>query len=131
MLFTFVVTNIKVVVFVCILDLFPSYIITPFSDSISPIHAYIGNCSQGCNQWRCMTWINVNGQFLLNGNGWNLQTEIVVYNDKLWKFKNNLYYFTKIYFLRRTPLCPTFYKPKCFWMKKLPLTILKCLNSQE
>jgi hypothetical protein len=37
--------------------------------------------SRGCNQWKCMTWLYRNGHYSLDGNGCNLQTEIVVYDD--------------------------------------------------
>jgi hypothetical protein len=40
----------KVVVSICVLDLFPSLTITSFYDSISLIHVLVWNNFQGCNQ---------------------------------------------------------------------------------
>jgi hypothetical protein len=62
-----------------------------------------------------MTWLNVTGHYSLHGNGCNLQTQIVIYNDLLWKFISNSYYFRKIYFLRVTSLHPKFYMPIFLW----------------
>jgi hypothetical protein len=33
------------------------------------------------NQCICMTWLNMSGHYSLNGNRWNLLTEIVIYKD--------------------------------------------------
>ena len=46
----------------------------------------------------------MNGYYLIQGNGWNLLMEIVIYNDQLWKFIDNSYYFKKISFLWLTYL---------------------------
>jgi hypothetical protein len=62
-----------------------------------------------------MTWLNVTGHYSLHGNGCNLQTQIAIYNDLLWKFISNSYYFRKIYFLRVTSLHPKFYMPIFLW----------------
>jgi hypothetical protein len=53
--------------------------------------------------------------YSLHGNGCNLQTQIAMYNDLLWKFISNSYYFRKIYFLRVTSLHPKFYMPIFLW----------------
>jgi hypothetical protein len=71
----------KVVASIPMSNLFPSPTITPISNSFSPICAHTWNYSQGCNQWKCMIWLNVTGHYSLNGNRCNLLTEIVVYND--------------------------------------------------
>jgi hypothetical protein len=70
---------------------------------------------KGCNQCKCMTWLNVTGHYSLHGNGCNLQMQIVIYNDLLWKFISNSYYFRKIYFLWVTSLHPKFYMPIFLW----------------
>jgi hypothetical protein len=62
-------------------DLFLRSTITSISDSFSPICAHAWNYSQGCNQYKCMTWLNVTGCYSVHGNGCNLLMEIVVYND--------------------------------------------------
>ena len=103
-----------VVVSICVYDLFSFLKITPFSDSISSIRVHVWNYFQGCNQWKGMTWLNVNDHYSLNGNGWNLLMEIVVHNDQLKKPINNSYYFKKIYFSQIIPLLSKFYKPKFF-----------------
>jgi hypothetical protein len=41
--------------------------------------------------------------------------QIAIYNDLLWKFISNSYYFRKIYFLRVTSLNPKFYMPIFLW----------------
>ena len=56
----------------------------------------------------------MSGYYSLNGNGWNLLSEILIYNDQLWKFIDNSYYFRKIYFFWITSLDPKFYKPIYF-----------------
>jgi hypothetical protein len=71
--------------------------------------------SQRCNQCKCMTWLNVTGHYSLHGNECNLQMQIAIYNDLLWKFVSNSYYFKKIYFLRVTSLHPKFYMPIFLW----------------
>jgi hypothetical protein len=83
----------KIVAPVSVPNLFPSPIITLFKFySIWPIHAHVGNYFRGCNQWNCMTWLNVTGCYSLKGNEWNLITKIVAYNDFFWKFISNSYY---------------------------------------
>jgi hypothetical protein len=62
-----------------------------------------------------MTWLNVTGHYSLHENGCNLLMEIVVYNDLLWKFISNSYYFRKIYLLWVTSLHPKFYMPIFLW----------------
>jgi hypothetical protein len=57
-------------------------------------------------------WLNMIGHYSLNRNGWNLETQVVVYYDLFWKFISNSCYFKKAYFLRIIPLHPKFYKPK-------------------
>jgi hypothetical protein len=96
-------------------DLFPPPMSTPISNSFSLICTHAWNYSQGCNQCKCMTWLNVTGHYSLYGNGCHLLTEIVVYNDLLWKFISNSYYFRKIYFLLVTSLHPKFYTPIFLW----------------
>jgi hypothetical protein len=51
------------------------------ADSTSPFLAHVWNYSQGGNQCECLTWLNMSGHYSLNGNGWNLLTKIVVYDD--------------------------------------------------
>jgi hypothetical protein len=53
----------------------------PFAYSLSPIHAHAWNYSRGGNQYKCMTWLKMSGYYSLHGNGCNLLTEIVVYDD--------------------------------------------------
>jgi hypothetical protein len=89
--------------------------ITPISDSFSPICAHACFYSQGCNQCKCMTWLNVTGHYSLHGNGCNLLMQITIYNDLLWKFISNSYYFKKIIFLRITSLHPKFYMSTFLW----------------
>jgi hypothetical protein len=57
----------------------------------------------------------VTSHYSLHGNGCNLLTQIAIYNDLLWKFISNSYYFRKIYFLRVTSLHPKFYMPIFLW----------------
>jgi hypothetical protein len=78
-------------------------------------HLFVHIYSQGCNQCKCMTWLNVTGHYSLHGNRCNLLTQIAIYNDLLWKFISNSYYFRKIYFLRVTSLHPKFYMPIFLW----------------
>jgi hypothetical protein len=106
---------IKVNVSIPVLDPYPCPTIAPISDSFSPICAHACFYSQGRNQCKCMTWLNVTGHYSLHGNGCNLQTQIAIYNDLLWKFISNSYYFRKIYFLRITSLHPKFYIPIFLW----------------
>jgi hypothetical protein len=120
-----------VVASISMCDLFMPSTITFISYSFSPICAHAWNYSHGCNQCKCMTWLNVTGHYSLHGNGCNLLMEIVVYNNLLWKFISNSYYFRKIYFLRVTSMHPKFYTPIFLWDVDLPLTILKSLNSRE
>jgi hypothetical protein len=110
----FVPTN-KVNVSIPVPDPYPCPTIAPISDSFSPICAHACFYSQGCNQCKCMTWLNVTGHYSLHGNGCNLQTQIAIYNDLLWKFISNSYYFRKIYFLQVTSLHPKFYMPIFLW----------------
>jgi hypothetical protein len=105
----------KVNVSIPVPDPYPCPTITPISDSFSPICAHACFYSQGCNQCKCMTWLNVTGHYSLHGNGCNLLTQIAIYNDLLWKFISNSYYFKKIYFLRITSLHPKFYMPIFLW----------------
>ena len=93
--------------------LFPT--ITPILNSFSPICAHAYFYFQGCNQCKCMTWLNVTGHYSLHGNGCIYDTEIEVYDDLLWKFISNAYYFRKIYFLQVTSLHPKFYMPIFLW----------------
>jgi hypothetical protein len=66
--------------------------------------------------------------YSLHENGWNLLTEIVIYNDKLWKFINNSYYFKFLLFLWVTSFDPKFYKPIFFWnVKSAPNYIEKLI----
>jgi hypothetical protein len=46
----FISITFKVVVSICVPDLFPSHLITSFSNFILPIHAHVGNYFQGCNE---------------------------------------------------------------------------------
>jgi hypothetical protein len=55
------------------------------------------------------------GHYSLHGNECNLLMQIAIYNDLLWKFISNSYYFRKIYFLRITSLHPKFYMPIFLW----------------
>jgi hypothetical protein len=55
------------------------------------------------------------GHYSMHGNGCNLLTQIVVYNDLLRKFISNSYYFRKIYFLRVNSLRPKLYMPIFLW----------------
>jgi hypothetical protein len=96
-------------------DPYPCPTIASISDSFSPICAHACFYSQGCNQCKCMTWLNVTDHYSLHGNGCNLQMQIVIYIDLLWKFISNSYYFRKIYFLRVTSLHPKFYIPIFLW----------------
>jgi hypothetical protein len=105
----------KVNVSIPVPDPYPCPTIAPISNSFSPICAHACFYSQGCNQCKCMTWLNVIGHYSLHGNGCNLLTQIAIYNDLLWKFISNSYYFKKIYFLRITSLHPKFYMPICLW----------------
>jgi hypothetical protein len=105
----------KVNVSIPVPDPYPCPTIAPISDSFSPICAHACFYSQGCNQCKCMTWLNVTGHYSLHGNGCNLQTQIAIYNDLLWKFISNSYYFRKIYFLQVTSLHPKFYMPIFLW----------------
>jgi hypothetical protein len=89
--------------------------ITPISDSFLPICAHVCFYSQGCNQCKCMTWLNVTGHYSLHGNGCNLLMQIAIYNDLLWKFISNSYYFRKIYFLWVTSLHHKFYMHVFLW----------------
>ena len=52
-----------------------------YTYSISPISTHTWNYFWGCNQRKCMTWLNMNGHYSLNKNWCNLQREIVVYDD--------------------------------------------------
>src|SRR5450759_3305735 len=45
----------------------------------------------------------------------HLVPQIAVYEDLLWKFISNAYYFRKIYFLRVTSLHPKSYMPIFLW----------------
>jgi hypothetical protein len=102
--------------------------ITPISDSFSPICAHACFYSQGCNQCKCMTWLNVTSHYSLHRNGCNLQTQITIYNDLLWKFISNSYYFKKIYFLQITSLHPKFYMPIFLWdVESFPNNIEKLI----
>jgi hypothetical protein len=105
----------KVNVSIPVPDPYPCSTIAPISDSFSPICAHACFYSQGCNLCKCMTWLNVTSHSSLHGNGCNLQTQIAIYNDLLWKFISNSYYFRKIYFLRVTSLHPKFYMPIFLW----------------
>jgi hypothetical protein len=105
----------KVNVSIPVPDPYPCPTIAPVSNSFSPICAHACFYSQGCNQCKCMTWLNVTGHYSLHGNGCNLLTQIAIYNDLLWKFISNSYYFRKIYFLRITSLHPKFYMPIFLW----------------
>jgi hypothetical protein len=105
----------KVNVSIPVPDPYPCTTIAPISDSFSPICAHACFYSQGCNQCKCMTWLNVTGYYSLHGNGCNLHMQIAIYNDLLWKFISNSYYFRKIYFLRITSLHPKFYMPIFLW----------------
>jgi hypothetical protein len=82
-------------------DPYPWPTITPISNSFSPICAHACFYSQRCNQCKCTTWLNVSGHYSLHGNGCNLLTQIAIYNDLLWKFISNAYYFREIYFFAR------------------------------
>jgi hypothetical protein len=73
----------KVNVSIPIPDPYPCPTIAPISDSFSPICAHACFYSQGCNQCKCMTWLNVTSHYSLHGNGCNLQTQIAIYNDLL------------------------------------------------
>jgi hypothetical protein len=105
----------KVNVSIPVPDPYPCPTIAPISDSFSPICAHACFYSQGCNQCKCMAWLNVTGHYSLHGNGCNLQTQIAIYNDLLWKFISNSYYFRKIYFLQVTSLHTKFYMPIFLW----------------
>jgi hypothetical protein len=104
----------KVNVSIPVPDPYPCPMIAPISDSFSPICAHACFYSQGCNQCKCMTWLNVTRHYSLHRNGCNLQTQIAIYNDLLWKFISNSSYFRKIY-LRVTSLHPKFYMPIFLW----------------
>jgi hypothetical protein len=108
-------THAKVNVSIPVPDPYPCPTIASISDSFSPICAHACFYFQGCNQCKCMTWLNVTGHYSLHGNGCNLQTQIAIYNDLLWKFISNSYYFRKIYFLRVTSLHLKFYMPIFLW----------------
>jgi hypothetical protein len=71
----------KVVTSIPVSDLFPRSTITSISDSFSPICVHAWNYFQGSNQCKCMAWLNVTSYYSLHGNGCNLFTEIMVYND--------------------------------------------------
>jgi hypothetical protein len=73
----------KVNVSIPVPDPYPCPTIAPISDSFSPICAHACFYSQGCNQCKCMTWLNVTSHYSLHGNGCNLQTQIAIYNDLL------------------------------------------------
>jgi hypothetical protein len=109
------VSTYKVNVSIPMPDPYPHSTIAPISDSFSPICAHAYFYSQGCNQYKCITWLNVISHYSLHGNGCNLLTQIAIYNDLLWKFISNSYYFRKIYFLWITSLHPKFYMPIFLW----------------
>jgi hypothetical protein len=58
-----IVVSIVCLIYSCVLWLYP------FGDFLSPIHAHAWNYFQGCNKWKCMTWLNMNGHYSQNGNG--------------------------------------------------------------
>jgi hypothetical protein len=92
---------------------------------------YVWNYFQECNNWKCMTWLNMYIHYLLNVNWYNVQIEIVVLQWLTSKIHKWFILFQKIYFLQVTLLHPKTYKPRIFWMQNLPQTILKSINLGE
>jgi hypothetical protein len=68
----------KVAVSIPALDLFLHPRITPFC--IFSL-TYSCTCLELFPRGQCMTWLKMNGYYSLHGNGCNLLTEIVVYDD--------------------------------------------------
>jgi hypothetical protein len=71
----------KVVVSIPTSYLFMCPMKTHDAHSILHIHAYVWNCFQGWNQWKCMTWLIMHGHYSQNENRSSLQIKITVCND--------------------------------------------------
>jgi hypothetical protein len=65
------------------------------------------------------------GYYFMDGNGYNLLIEIMVYNDEIQKFISNSY------FLQATPLHPNFYKPNFFGCKLYSKIFLKAYSARN
>jgi hypothetical protein len=78
-----------------------------------------------------ITWLILYGYFSLDGNGCNLLTNLVVYNDLLQKFVSNSCYFINFYLKQGITLHPKIYQSIFFFYIKSILNYAEKLKLMQ